>query len=124
MPPNRKAKKEERVFHGFLNHWLDDKEEKYLKTQKWDDNRFIEVFNALVDEGFQLSFKFDAYNDCFQVAVSHTSPDYEHFGWILVGRGSTPVKALKQFAYIHYEFLQGDWAALYKSGKTKRKIDD
>lgn len=111
------------VEREFLNVYLDEAIKSAIKAVKvgldWYDASLLE----LADSGYTFSLKWDERNNCHAAWILQQRPDHENFGFILPGRGSTPLKALKQALYIHYELLKGEWSKAAKK-PTRDEIDD
>lgn len=120
MAPSRKSKPAFE-FKGFVECELSKDELTALKKQEFSYEEGENQLIRLSEAGFKISFKYDGYNQCQQVTMMSDDPKSENAGWILVARGSTPFKALKQLCYKHYEVLGELWG----SAATARSfIDD
>jgi hypothetical protein len=62
----------------------------------------------LMGDGYKLSLRFDVRNDCYAAWLIAPNSGVNK-GYILSGRGSTPVKAFKQLFYIHFVLLERNW---------------
>jgi hypothetical protein len=86
---------------------------------------FDEIDNLLLklcEEGYRVTLRFDDRNDAFACWINPTGDEHLNAGLTLSGRGSTPLKALKQALYIHNLF-EGDWANNYAQFKQE-DLDD
>lgn len=70
---------------------------------------FTDYIERLLDDGYNLSIKFDAYNDCISAFISPQARDNPLHGWILSGRGSTAFSAAMGAMYRHYVIFDGVW---------------
>lgn len=104
---------------SWVNYTLTTDEKKALKTAEFDaDNALL----RLVEEGYKITMGFDKFNECFSCFVVPTGEGHKHTGMILSGRGSTPLKALKQGCYIHWQVFDGDWTDVRVS--QREELDD
>jgi hypothetical protein len=60
-----------------------------------------------IEDGYSLKFSFDKRGGGFVVYLTQSIPDGPNYGWCMTGRGSTPLKALKQVAYKHWAIFDG-----------------
>lgn len=92
---------------SWVNYTLSDEQKAEVKAQLFDvDAALIK----LTEEDLKVTISYDDYNacySCFFIPKNQTDPN---FGCILSGRGSTPVKAIKQAAYIHWNIFDGNWS--------------
>jgi len=63
----------------------------------------------LNESGYKVSVGWDDYSQAFASFLVPQNKDMENFGLILTGRGTTPVKAVKQVRYKHLRCLGEDW---------------
>lgn len=93
----------------FVNTSLDDDVKAKIKEAPWDIEAFNNAMVKLMSDGYKLTVRYDAKNDCF-AAWLVAPPNGSNKGYILAGRGSTPFKAVKQVSYIHFVVYDGDWS--------------
>src|SRR3970282_2723423 len=114
--------------------WTANSEDKKFPDTKWRKSVFVpdvlrkehyehlkglplnleEMFlslSKLFSDGYQVTMRWDAYNSCHAVWLSTRDEDSTNYGLILSGRGSTPVKALRQLLFLHFEVWSGEWSA-------------
>ena len=97
-------------FLGFIDPYLSPHE---LEQQKQTTLAPEDAFDALlkfVEEGFTVKFAWDAANCCHQATATPRQTDHPYAGMYLIGRGSDPLKALKQLLFKHYTILDGVWS--------------
>lgn len=92
-------------FRGFLNVSLTDEDKAILKSTKYDMAEWSADIDKWIENGFKYTFSHDDYNHCFQVIGQRSDKDHEDFGIMLSGRGSTAVKAFKQWVYIQTRLI-------------------
>lgn len=78
---------------------------------------------SLGDQGYRISLKWDTYGDCYGAWMQQTQDGKPNAGMCLTGRGSTPMKALKQLFFKHYVLLEENWAD-FREARSKDEIDD
>lgn len=105
----------------FLNITLTPEDKERIKATNPYTADFDDSLQRLLGQGYKLSIKFDERNDAFVSWI--IAPDGgENKGYILPGRGSTALKAIRQALYIHHVILQGLWAG--HEVQDAREIDD
>jgi hypothetical protein len=83
----------------------------------------MDAVHKLIESGYKTTLKWDDYNDCFGAFVIAEGRNPENTGMVLTGRGSTPLKALKQAMFKHYVVFDGSWGAWAKQRPTT-EFDD
>lgn len=112
------------LFKGFLNLNLTEEDKAIIKGTAYDNSSYASDLEKWVDSGFKFTFSADDYNHCFQVIGTKQDKDHKDYGIMLAGRGSTPIKAFKQWVYIQTRLIQDtDWVDLLDNA-TKFEIDD
>lgn len=105
----------------FVNVQLDQAQRDSIKANVWTIDSLDNALNDLLADGYKITLRYDERNDCFAAWLIAPTKS-ENSGYILSGRGSTPHKALKQAAYIHYAVLEKMWGADH--GQDRSLIDD
>jgi len=119
-----KPKQEKKQYDvKFVNYTLSVEQKKELKALAWGLSEHETALIRLNESGYNVSHKWDSYNECFSCFVSPTSDCEANQGYILTGRGSSPVKAFKQACYLHWQIFDGDWSEHYTS-KNVEEFDD
>jgi hypothetical protein len=109
-------------FKGFVACDLSEQQKTELKASLVTPEDLFEALLKDVEAGYRLTFSFDDYNQCHQVVGTPKAEDHDDYGWLLVGRGSSPLKALKQWFFKHHLVLRGDWTP--GKGISRAEIDD
>ena len=122
MPPKSKARVEPAPFKGFIEYDLTEQERADLKKREFDLVIADVALTNLVQDNYRVSFGFDFYNNTFTCSLSHKDSTHVNAGWVLVGRGSTPIKALKQVAYKHHEVFGEQWSNA--RAMSRSELDD
>lgn len=87
-------------------------QEEKASLRSWRASGTFDLFDGvqtMLEEGYRLSLKFDAYNECMACFVSHTDPEHENFGLILVGRGKFGESAMVEALYKHLHLCDTHW---------------
>jgi len=122
--PPKRAVQSNPSFRGFINIDLTDEDRAIIKSTKYDSNEWIVDLDKWVDNGFKFTFSYDDYNHCFQCIASRSDKEHKDYGIMLAGRGSTAVKAFKQWIYIQTRLIgETEWSDLLETGHS-REIDD
>lgn len=77
----------------------------------------------LIQSNHKITTSYDKYGDCYTTSVVPTEDNTINSGFILTGKGSTPLKSLKQAVYIHFTIFEGDWSS-YSTATGKEEMDD
>lgn len=86
---------------------------------EWMDGAIVE----LVEAGYRISIKYDEYNSAYAAFMQQMDSRGENFGFILSGRGSTPLKAVRQVLY-KWSVVPGGDLAQFQRGKRREEFDD
>jgi hypothetical protein len=105
----------------FVNVNLEAEQKAEVKAAKWDSGEFDTSMSVLMVDGYKLSIRYDKFNDCFAAWLLPVNT-HKNKGLILAGRGSTPMRAVKQLVYIHYKVLDGDWTS--EQPQSREVLDD
>lgn len=99
----------------FIKRELTADEQRLCKAQAFTPDQAFEQLLKLCDKGYRLTFKYDTYTNSHAVWASAADSEHQNFGYILTGRGSEPIKALKQLLYKHYNLCNDEtWSDLQK----------
>lgn len=98
----------------FVNYEL--KQEQVVEYRRWraDIETVDLAWREACEDGYKFSAKYDDYNSAFAVFML-PGPDSENAGFILTGRGGTPLRALCECLFKHSEVLGGDWRSVRRS---------
>ena len=107
----------------FVNWSLSVEEKAACKAwiNTWED--LDDGLSLLIQEGYKATFSWDAYRSCFTASLIPTSDAKSNAGYILSGKGSTPLKAVKQALFVHYKIMDGEWAS-YSTATNAEELDD
>lgn len=123
-PASRRSTSANPSFRGFLNMNLTDEDKAIIKSVAYDMAAWSDDIEKWIDSGFKFTFSEDTYNHCHQVIGQRVDKDHVDYGIMLTGRGSTPVKAFKQWVYIQSRLVgDADWTSLLDDS-PRFEIDD
>jgi hypothetical protein len=104
---------------SWVNYTLSTEQKAELKSQDFD---FDAAAIRLTEENLKITISYDDFNECYSAFLIPKSAEHKNAGCILSGRGSTPIKAVKQAAYIHWNIFDGDWSDARRPSRDE--IDD
>jgi hypothetical protein len=94
--------------------WIDptlSKEQKqHLKETEFDIDALDDAMADVADEGLRVSVHLDERDGCYVCRFWPSEADTARARMVLVGRGTTPTKAVKQAYYKHDVLLVKDWS--------------
>lgn len=94
---------------AFVRYELDAEQLRSCKLWKPSGEELDEEMYKFTDASYKISFSYDAYNKCEQVLCQTDNDSDPNADKILVGRGSTPLKAFKQLWWKHWKGCDGIW---------------
>ena len=97
-------------FVGFIDPYLSPQELQQQKEMPFSEEAAFDSLLKFIEEGFAVKFSYDDNNCCHQATASPKKSNHPYAGMYLIGRGSEPIKALKQLLYKHYHILDGVWS--------------
>jgi hypothetical protein len=112
----------DKVFKGFVKYWMSKAELAACKASEFPIGDLETTLIHLCESGYKTSVSWDDYSDAFAAYLACNNPQDENYGWCLSGRGSTPVKALKQACYQHFVLFDKVWPKLLEASRAE--IDD
>jgi hypothetical protein len=105
----REAQRAQVPFKGFVPGDLTDVERKQCKDWPIWGERSDDMLANLLDNGYTLSIKPDTRGGGYMAFITANTAGHAYAGWVLSGRGSTPLKSLKQACFRHYVMLDEVW---------------
>lgn len=97
---------------------ISEQERGMLKGIDFGVDELNEAIIELAANGYGVSWAKEKDKSTWMAFINPKGDTHKDKGWVLCGRGSTPVKALKQAAYVHFTKLDGVWP------KTKRQFNE
>lgn len=122
LPQKNKPAAAQAEFKGFIEYDLTEDERKHLKAQLFDLVVANTEMENLVKDNYRVSFGFDYYNSTFTCSLSQKDAKHLNAGWVLVGRGSEPIKAFKQALYKHKVVFDAVWSNA--RAMSRSELDD
>jgi len=107
---------------NFADYVLDDAEKAVCKAWTPDGEEILAAINGwLLDAGTTLRLAEDTFNSCYMAQFYFRTGNGGSF--CVVGRGSSPMKALKQLVYL-YNKADGQWMFFFTEVGKKKRMDD
>lgn len=122
-PPENKPKTPRFNDVRFINYNLSDEQKAECKGWPLPIADLDNLALRLCEGDYRVSLKYDDYSRAFACFINPNGDKHPHLGWVLTGRGSTPLKALKQACYIHFLLFEEDWSE-YQMETKGIEIDD
>lgn len=107
----------------FVSYTLSKEQKAELKATQFTLEQMDSQMLKLEEGGYKITFRPDEFNSCHAAWIIPTGEKHPNAGMILSGRGSTPLKALKQAMYIHYQVFDGEWGEWRNEAKGE-DLDD
>jgi hypothetical protein len=107
----------------FVSYTLSKEQRSELKATVFTLDQMDSQMLKLEEEGYKITFRPDDFNSCHAAWIIPTGDKHPNSGMILSGRGSTPLKALKQALYIHYQVFDSEWGDWRNEAKGE-DLDD
>ena len=107
----------------FVNWSLSAEEKAACKAWSLTVGDYASAIGGLVEAGYKVTVSYDNFRACFTASIVPTKDAKSNQGYILTGKGSDPLKAVKQALYIHYHIMGEEWAA-YSTAKSVEELDD
>lgn len=111
------------VQKSFVKFDLDAKQAQKCKLWQPTFDELDGLVLREVEAGYKFTFSWDNYNDCNQCSMQTDANIGENSKLILVGRGSTPLKALKQVLAKH-QVCEGHWPVPDFQERHNTEFDD
>lgn len=108
---------------SFINWSLSPEEKAACKAWSLSLEDYDNAIGNLVEGSYKTTISYDGFRSCFTCSIVPTKDAKSNQGYILTGKGSTPLKALKQALYIHFHIMDTEWAA-YSTAKAMEELDD
>ena len=94
----------------FIDPGLDADQKALLKAAKFDAQTADDSLSRVMDQDYKITVKWDDKGNAYAAWLIPLTDDHENAGSILAGRGSSPLKAIKQVLYKHHTFFgAGFW---------------
>jgi len=107
----------------FVNYALSKEQKDELKNTALTLEYADDILTKFAEANYKITFSYDDFGDCYAAHVVPKGSEHKNAGYILAGRGSTPLKALKQAAYMHWQIFDEDWSEFYTE-RGRELMDD
>lgn len=84
---------------------------------------YDDAVGSLIEAGYKVTVSYDNFRSCYTASIVPTKDAKSNQGYILTGKGSTSLKAIKRALYIHFHIMGEEWAA-YSTAKAVEELDD
>jgi len=111
-------------YRGFVNVVLTQEEKAEIKEAHTDPVRFWQTLDGYIDDGFKFTFSYDDYSRCWQVVGQRSDKDHVDYGLLMSGRGSSALKAFKQWCYIQGRKVGDSTWTEFSGTSSQFEIDD
>lgn len=106
----------------FVDRPLSEDKTAEMRLWRTSGDNVEDTLSVMLEGGCRVSQKYDDYNECF-AAYAFAPEGGENAGYVLVGRGGTPLRALSELAYRHAILTSGVWARGISSGTSERDAE-
>jgi hypothetical protein len=93
----------------WVNFELDEALTLECKLWKPDFEELDSMMVRFIEEGYKVQLVYDALHTCHAAYAFVVGDNTPNKGLILTGRGSAPIRALRQLLFKHYKALDGVW---------------
>lgn len=107
----------------FVNWSLDESSKAACKTWLTSQEDYDDAISGTIEASYKITVSWDTYRSCFTASLIPQSDAKSNQGFILTGKGSTALKAIKQALYIHYQVMDEEWAS-YSTATNAEELDD
>jgi len=107
----------------FVNWALSAEEKVACKAWSLNLEDYDSAYGKLIEDGYKVTVSYDGFRSCFTASVVPAKDAKSNQGYILTGKGSTPLKAVKQAFYIHWHIMAEEWSS-YSTAKAQEELDD
>lgn len=107
----------------FVNWSLSAEEKTACKGWLSNVEEYDNALLATIEAGYKITISYDTFRTCFTSSIVPTKDAKSNQGYILTGKGSTPLKASKQAMFIHYQIMGEEWAS-YSVVSKSEELDD
>lgn len=107
----------------FVNWSLDAEQKQQCKAWLLSEGDIANAMDNTIQAGYKITTSWDGFRSCYTCSLVPTESAKSNHGYILTGKGSTSLKAVKQALFIHYLVMDEDWAA-YSTAGNAEELDD
>lgn len=122
--PTKPTEPKNTGFRGFINVNLTEEDKAKIKNTPNDAYMLLATLEQNIKGGFKFTFSWDSYSQCHQVIGTRSDKDHPDYGILMSGRGSTPLKAYKQWLYMLTAYVgEENWEDSL-TGNSRYVVDD
>jgi len=92
----------------FVNRELSSEEVRAYRAWRQDTDAIDLIWREAIDDGYKFTIRFDERNNC-SVCFMFPAEGHDNHGFILTGRGGTPLRAIAECIYKHSFLFGGAW---------------
>lgn len=107
----------------FVNYDLTEQERAACKVWMTDLSSLDDAVLKGCEQDYRFSVKWDEKTTSFACYMQSVSASGDNAGLLNTGRGSTPLRALKQALYKHFVVFDCQWGG-YAERPTMQELDD
>jgi hypothetical protein len=107
----------------FIQYELSKEEKATCKSWVTTLEELDTLYLRFCESGYSMSAKWDDYSASFAAFGQTRDQKHANYGYMLTGRGSTPLKAMKQMLFKHYMIFDEMWAEFAES-RSAYESDD
>jgi hypothetical protein len=107
----------------FINWSLSVEDKASCKAWLNDFGELDDALQSLVSADYKVTMSYSDFNHCYTASIVPTGEKNVNKGYILTGKGSTTLKAVKQALYIHFMIFNQDWSS-YSKVTLDEELDD
>lgn len=93
------------AFKGFVNFSLNEDQKAEVKASQLTLEGLDDMLTDLFKDGYKVFWSWDFKNEVFLAALTNNDISHVNAGKFLNGRGSTPLKAVKQVLWAHHNLF-------------------
>ena len=104
-----KSKSANSEWKGFITLELTDGQKTEVKALQADADRVFDNVFSLIDDGYKISFSYDAFHDMYICSATGKNPKSPNNGLTLTGRGGKILGAMASLWYKHDVVTERVW---------------
>lgn len=112
--PPKDTKRAQSWWSSFVQVDLTEAQKEMCKHWVAWDNDPDGAVQAVLGDGLKVTVKEDERSGGYLAMIVPATEPHKFAGWILTGRGSTALKAVKQACFRHLVQFEGDWPLITK----------
>lgn len=93
----------------FVQFSLSKEQLALIKGIEYGADEINDTLVTLTEQGYSVSYKHYPEEGTWGCFLNPKGENHVHKGWTLAGRGSTPIKAMRQVAWVHFTLFDAVW---------------